>query len=155
MCHVIVHVHARLWQWRVICMPIHLKGSAVCASLRLEQQSCCSNSNMQIVWLLQTCLGIVLRNTAKHPTQCDTVDPLAFTVVSGMVWMQPWTQQCGNSPGWLVADIQRGRMGLQTLSCCDSFKFLTCILNLKWYFWHHGHLGTEEIWLLSYNGMQH
>lgn len=30
-------------------MPIHLKGSAVCASLRLEQQSCCSNSNMQIV----------------------------------------------------------------------------------------------------------
>lgn len=49
MYHVIVHVGARLWRWRVICMPIHLKGSAVCASLQLEQQPCCSNSNMQIV----------------------------------------------------------------------------------------------------------
>lgn len=28
--HVIVHVRARLWRWRVICLPIHLKGSSVC-----------------------------------------------------------------------------------------------------------------------------
>lgn len=234
MNHVILHVHARLWRWRVICMPIHFKGSAVRASFPLEQQSCCSISNMQIVtrkcdgvfhfflvfgsewktsggprgWLLwkgwkgcqvrgpvgfncawslppfscgwrsrDSATGshpapsgwaqlisrvganprpsIVLCNTANRPAHCESVDPLDFksgfwygvnAALSPTMWEFTRLTCCWNTgrPYWVA-----------TLRCCDSSKFLTCILNLEWYFWRRGHLGTEEICLLSYNGMPH
>lgn len=58
----------------------------------------------------------------RWPTRLS-VTQWMYSLLSGMMWMQLWPQQCGNALDWLATDRQGGHIGLQTLSCCDSFKF--------------------------------